>query len=102
MLCPCDWLGAVLRAEVPDSVSLAIEDRVDHRLALVDFEVELKPQGRAPPPHTAADFMRHINRQALRLPEVAEELQRMWVEVPPLPPVWPATRDRAQRACLGL
>ena len=43
--------------------------------------------------------MRHINLQALRLPEVAAQLQEKWSSVPELPAAWPA--DLAERA-LGL
>ena len=89
-MCPVSWLAAVVRAEVPESVSIALEDRLDHRLAWVDFAVEVRPAKAALPPCTAADFMRHINRRALRLPAVAEELQLKWSSVPSLPPGWPA------------
>ena len=90
VMCPVSWLAAVVRAEVPESVSIALEDRLDHRLAWVDFAVEVRPAKAALPPCTAADFMRHINRRALRLPAVAEELQLKWSSVPSLPPGWPA------------
>jgi hypothetical protein len=89
-MCPVPWLAAVVRAEVPDTISLALEDRLDHRLAWVDFAVDVRPAKAALPPCTAADFMRHINRRALRLPEVAEQLQRRWSSVPALPLTWPA------------
>ncbi len=34
VICPVAWLPAVARAEVPEDVSLALEDRLDHRLAM--------------------------------------------------------------------
>ena len=33
VMCPVPWLAAVLRAEVPEDITLALEDRLDHRLA---------------------------------------------------------------------
>ena len=90
VMCPVSWLAAVVRAEVPEAVSIALEDRLDHRLAWVDFAVEVRPAKAALPPCTAADFMRHINRRALRLPAVEEEVQLKWSSVPSLPPGWPA------------
>ena len=40
VICPITWLTAVVRAEVPEEICLAVEDRLDHRMALVEFAVE--------------------------------------------------------------
>ena len=40
-------------------------------------------------PFTAADFMRRVSRQALRLPDVSARLQELWSEVLELPASWP-------------
>ena len=90
VICPVTWLTAVVRAEVPKEICLALEDRLDHRMALVEFAVEAVRPPAARAPCTPADFMRHINRQALRLPEVAAQLQAKWSSVPDLPAAWPA------------
>ena len=88
--CPVAWLPAVVFAEVPSGISLALEDREDHRAAMVEFAVEAGPPLAVQVPCTAADFMRHINRQALRMEGVAAQLQEKWSMVPELPPSWPA------------
>ncbi len=59
---------------VPVEVSLALEDRFDHRLAMAEFAAKAVRPPAVRVPCTPADFMRHINRQTLRLPEVAAQL----------------------------
>ncbi len=80
----------------PSRILLALEDREDHRAAVVEFAVEAGLPQAVEEPCAAADFMRQINRQALRLEWVAAHLQRLWNQVPELTPSWPA--DFGERA----
>ena len=61
VMCPVPWLAAVVRAEVPDPIHFALEDRLDHRLAWVDFAVEVRPAEAALPP-----LMRPIQHMLFR------------------------------------
>ena len=61
-ICPRSWLPAVVVAEVPSQISLALEDREDHRAAVVELLVESGPPPADKVPCAAADFMRRVNR----------------------------------------
>ena len=86
MACPLAWLPAVAFAEVPSGILPALEDREDHRAAVVEFAVEAGPPPAVQEPCIAANVMRQISRQAFRFEGVAAQLQERWSLVPELPP----------------
>ena len=65
MGCPRAWLPAVVYAEIPPELSLALEDREDHRAAVVEFRVEVGLPQALQAPSNAVTLMRLLNRQAL-------------------------------------
>jgi hypothetical protein len=75
VLVPVAWLPAVVKAWVSEDVCLAIEDRMDHRMAVIELSVGVGPQPAPQAQWASGDFMRHINRRALNLPASAEALQ---------------------------
>ena len=90
VMCPVSWLAAVVRAEVPESVSIALEDRLDHRLAWVDFAVDPPRQGG--PAALYGGRFHAAHQQASPAAARCCGGTAAQVELGPFPPAWLAGR----------
>ena len=94
VLIPEAWLPACRETFTGEAGLLALADREDHRLAGATIELRARCRGstcRGRSGRTVA-----CNRAALRLPGVAEAVEREWGSAPPMPDLWPA--DLKERA----